>query len=80
MMVSRGWRGFEASWFDKERNGKPNGTGKGSIVEAGRRLTERLIAEQCERQLRSLDGLADGLRSQEVSQHQEDLSDSAAEE
>jgi hypothetical protein len=37
---------------------KPNG--KGSIVEAGRRLTERLVAAERERELQAVDRLDDG--------------------
>ena len=54
MMIERGWQGFRPEWFDNERrsNGKQQ-QGKGSIVEAGRRLTARLIAEREERELRA---------------------------
>jgi hypothetical protein len=57
MMIARGWQGFKPEWFDNERadNGRRtgNGSGKGSIVEAGRRLTERLVAERRERDMRA---------------------------
>ena len=54
MMIERGWQGFKPEWFDNERAG--NGRerqAKGSIVEAGRRLTERLVAERREREMRA---------------------------
>jgi hypothetical protein len=55
MMIERGWQGFKPEWFDNERasNGRRTGSGKGSIVEAGRRLTERLVAERREREMRA---------------------------
>jgi hypothetical protein len=48
MMIERGWQGFKPEWFDNERrsNGQHQRSGKGSIVEAGRRLTERLVAAE----------------------------------
>jgi hypothetical protein len=51
MMIERGWQGFKPEWFDNERAGNGNGKGhsRGSIVDAGRKLTERLIAERLER-------------------------------
>jgi len=54
MMIERGWQGFKPEWFDNERrsNGQQQ-QGKRSIVEAGRRLTARLIAERQERELRA---------------------------
>jgi hypothetical protein len=56
MMIERGWQGFKPEWFDNERRSNGNGqqqSGKRSIVEAGRRLTARLIAERQERELRA---------------------------
>jgi hypothetical protein len=62
MMIERGWQGFKPEWFDNERagNGQGRRQGKGSIVEAGRRLTERLIAERRERELQAGNGVGDG--------------------
>jgi uncharacterized protein YdaU (DUF1376 family) len=54
MMIARGWQGFKPEWFNNERSG--NGQGrqtKGAIVDAGKRLTERLGAERRERELRA---------------------------
>lgn len=54
MMIERGWRGFKPDWFDNERAGNGQGRSKkGSTVEAGRRLTERLVAEERERELQA---------------------------
>ena len=55
MMIERGWQGFKPEWFDNERaaNGQGRQSKKGSIVEAGRRLTERLVAERREREMRA---------------------------
>jgi hypothetical protein len=52
MMILRGWRGFKRAWFDNERTGngqgrQGNGNGRGSLVAAGKRLTEYLDHE-CE--------------------------------
>jgi hypothetical protein len=61
MMIERGWQGFKPEWYDNERAG--NGQqrqGKGSIVEAGRRLTERLVAAERERELQAVDRVDDG--------------------
>ena len=62
MMIERGWQGFKPEWFDNERrsNGQSKQSGKGSIVEAGRRLTARLIAERKERELRAGSGGGEG--------------------
>ena len=52
MMIERGWQGFKVEWFDNERagNGQRTTNGRGSIVEAGRKLTERLVAERLDRE------------------------------
>jgi hypothetical protein len=61
MMIERGWQGFKPEWFENERRSNGNGKqGKGSIVEAGRRLTARLIAERKERELRAGSGGGEG--------------------
>ena len=61
MMIERGWQGFKPEWYDNERAGNGNGQrqGKGSIVEAGRKLTERLIAAERE-QLQGVNRVDDG--------------------
>ena len=61
MMIERGWQGFKPEWYDNERAG--NGRerqGKGSIVEAGRKLTERLIAAEREQELQAFNRVDDG--------------------
>lgn len=62
MMIERGWQGFKPEWFDNERrsNGQGNRQGKGAIVEAGRRLTERLIAAEREREVQAERGFREG--------------------
>jgi len=63
MMIERGWQGFKPEWFENERRSNGNGqqrSGKSSIVEAGRRLTARLIAERQERELRAGSGGSEG--------------------
>ena len=62
MMIERGWQGFKPEWFDNERrtNGQGNRQGKGSIVEAGRRLTARLIAAEREGELQAERGFREG--------------------
>lgn len=61
MMIERGWQGFRPEWFDNERrsNGKQQ-QGKGSIVEAGRRLTARLIAAEREGEMQAERGFREG--------------------
>lgn len=61
MMIERGWQGFKPEWYDNERAGNGTGQrqGKGSIVEAGRKLTERLIAAERE-QLQGVNRVDDG--------------------
>jgi hypothetical protein len=61
MMIERGWQGFKPEWFDNERrsNGQPK-QGKGSIVEAGRRLTARLVAAEREGDMQAERGLGEG--------------------
>jgi len=61
MMIERGWQGFKPEWFDNARrsNGQQR-SGKGSIVEAGRRLTARLVAEREERELRARNSGGEG--------------------
>jgi hypothetical protein len=53
MMIARGWQGFRAEWYENEARSNGKQPGKGSIVEAGRRLTARLVAEREERELRA---------------------------
>jgi hypothetical protein len=63
MMIERGWQGFKPEWFDNERrsNGGQQGrNGKGSIVEAGRRLTARLIAAEREGEMQAERGFREG--------------------
>jgi len=62
MMIERGWQGFKPEWFDNERrsNGQGNRQGKGSIVEAGRRLTERLVAAERDRDVQTERGFREG--------------------
>jgi|HubBroStandDraft_6_1064221.scaffolds.fasta_scaffold13410_8 hypothetical protein len=65
-----GQRGRKLDWDATFRNrlreaasrkkGTGNGNAKGSIVEAGRRLTERLIAERREREMRAGNSVNDG--------------------
>jgi hypothetical protein len=61
MMIERGWQGFKPEWFDNERRSNGNGKqGKGSIVEAGRRLTARLVAAEREHELQAERGFGEG--------------------
>jgi hypothetical protein len=62
MMIERGWQGFKPEWFDNERrsNGQPKQSGKGSIVEAGRRLTARLVAAEREGEMQAERGFGEG--------------------
>ena len=62
MMIERGWQGFKPEWFDNERrsNGQQGRNGKGSIVEAGRRLTARLIAAEREGEMQAERGFREG--------------------
>jgi hypothetical protein len=62
MMIARGWQGFKPEWFDNERadNGRRTGNGKGSLVEAGRRLTERIVAAERERDMRAANSVDPG--------------------
>jgi hypothetical protein len=66
MMIERGWQGFKPEWFDNERasngrrTGNGSGSGKGSLVEAGRRLTERIDAAERERELRAANSIDPG--------------------
>ena len=61
MMIERGWQGFKPEWFDNERAGNGNGKGhsRGSIVDAGRKLTERLLAAERE-QLQAVNSIDHG--------------------
>jgi hypothetical protein len=61
MMIERGWQGFKPEWFDNERAGNGNGKGhsRGSIVDAGRKLTERLLASERE-QLQAVNSIDNG--------------------
>ena len=62
MMIARGWQGFKPEWFDNERraNGQGKHGGRGSIVEAGRRLTERLIAAERASEMQAERGFREG--------------------
>jgi hypothetical protein len=61
LMIERGWQGFKPEWYDNERAGNGNGKGqsRGSIVDAGRKLTERLLAAERE-QLQTVNSLDHG--------------------
>lgn len=59
-MIARGWQGFRLDWYDDDKGKRAGRQGKGSIVEAGRKLTERLLAAERERELQAVERVDDG--------------------